>query len=538
MHCEICHRPHHPQKLPFLCAVDARNQLYASRIAHATALIENEALSAEINSALTSPNPTTSDRPAAKTVYLERLKSEDAQAADRTSQIIAQADKLRTEVDAARRDIEERKKNNARRKTDLAEASNGIDSRRSRHVEEAERATQMTKYKWNRSFENMAATRSYLCMEAARLYGLHRIKKGSSMKFELAGIEMIELPGMISRYLSALMNPQRTHADFLPAASPEAISTSLAHISHILMLASHYLAIRLPAEVTLPHRDYPKPTIFSLASSHRHGEVPFPGTVVLPPSEPRDQNQRHVPRPRPLYIDRPLLALAKEDPSTYSLFIEGVVLLAYDIAWACCTQGVPIGDKTSYEDVCNMGRNLYNLLIGNQLTNNPAARLVQSPPSPDATGIPEPPESIKDQLGGNAKPMMGRYSHGTIRTFLGSAEGNEFTRSFKLPNPVKLADRLKKKMLSDADGLDWEMLNDDAWAVEEPMEEGVQGKGKRPGESGQRLFGVESVMSTSTARTALDSTVADSAQVSLDESSSPEKTRPSGTNGWTKLKPR
>lgn len=202
MNCDICHRLHHPQKLPFLCAVDARNQLYASRIAHATALIENEALSGEISSVLTSLDPPSSDVAAGKTVYLGRLKSEEAQAADRTSQIIAQADKLRTEVEAARREIEERKKNNARRKTDLAEASNGIESRRSRHVDEAERAIQMTKYKWNRSFENMAATRSYLCMEAARLYGLHRIKKGNSVKFELAGIEMIELPGMISRCLT------------------------------------------------------------------------------------------------------------------------------------------------------------------------------------------------------------------------------------------------------------------------------------------------------------------------------------------------
>lgn len=538
MNCDICHRPHHPQKLPFLCTVDSRNRLYASRIAHATALIENETLSREISSALAGTDPSSDGSAAGKTIHVESLRSEEAQAADRTSQIIAQADKLRTEIDAARREIAERKNKNARRKADLTEASNGIESRRSRHLDEVERAIQMTKYKWNRSFENMAATRSYLCMEAARLYGLHRIKKGSSVKFELAGIEMIELPGMISGYFRAPVNPQRTFTDSLLAASPEAISTSLAHISHILMLASHYLAIRLPAEVTLPHRDYPKPTIFSLASSHRHGDVPFPGTVVLPPSEPRDQNQKHVPRPRPLYIDRPLLALAKEDPATYSLFIEGVVLLAYDIAWACCTQGVPIGDKTSYEDVCNMGRNLYNLLIGNQLTNNPAARLVQPPPSPDATDTPELPEQIKDHLGGNAKPMMGRFSHGTVHTFLGSAEGNEFTRSFKLPNPVKLADRLKKKMLSDADGLDWEMLNDDAWAVEEPMEEGVQGKGKRQGESGQRLFGVESVMSTSTAKTAMDSTVADFAQVSLDEASSPERLKPSGTSGWTKLKSR
>lgn len=201
MNCDICHRPHHPQKLPFLCAVDSRNQLYAGRIAHATVLIENEALSGEISSALTTASPPSNGEAAGKTIYVERLKSEEAMAADRTSQIIAQADKLRTEIDTARREIAERKDQNARRKADLTEASNGIEPRRSRHVDEAERAIQMTKYKWNRSFESMAATRSYLCMEAARLYGLHRIKKGNSVKFELAGIEMIELPGMISGYL-------------------------------------------------------------------------------------------------------------------------------------------------------------------------------------------------------------------------------------------------------------------------------------------------------------------------------------------------
>lgn len=318
-------------------------------------------------------------------------------------------------------------------------------------------------------------------------------------------------------------------------ASPEAITASLAHIAHILMLASTYLAIKLPAEVILPHRDYPHPTIFSLVSSYRHGEVPFPGTVVLPSATPTDQSPKHVPRPRPLFIDKPLLTLAKEDQSQYSLFIEGVVLLAYNIAWACCTQGVPIGDKTSYEDVCNMGRNLYNLLIGSQLTNHPSARLAQASDDADAA------KPLTDQLGGPSKPMMGRYSHGTTHTFLGSAEGNEFLRTFKLPNPVKLADRLKKKMLSDADGLDWEMLEDDAWAADEPMEDGVQRRSRIPGgESDRRLFGVESVMSTSTARTALDSTIVDFARLDVDRAgtSSPEKARSPGTSGWTKIKSR
>lgn len=295
------------------------------------------------------------------------------------------------------------------------------------------------------------------------------------------------------------------------------------------MLASHYLAIRLPAEITLPHSDYPRPTIFTLSHSYRHGEVIFPGAVALPPTTQSGHSTKHVSRPRPLFIDKPLSVLAKEDPSTYSLFIEGVILLAYDIAWACCTQGVPIGDKSSYEDVYNMGRNLYNLLIGNQLINSPALRLAQTP---DET---EPPEMFPNQLGGN---MMGRWSHGTTHTFLGSAEGNEFLKGFQLPSPVKLADRLKKKMLSDADGLDWEMLEDEAWAPDEPMEEGVQGKHNRAGRSEQRLFGVESVLSTVTAKTMADSTKWEASRLDLDQPPSPGTAKNSGTSGWTKIKSR
>lgn len=502
--------------------------MYEGRIAHATALIENDLLEQQVNAALASPQYSSDDNPASKTVRLEQIKNEETQAADRTSQIIAQADKLRAEVEVAKREIKERKERLARRQADLTQISNGIPARRSRRLEETEKAIHMTKYKWNRTFESTAATRSYLCMESARLYGLRRIKKSS--KYELGGVEMIELPDMIrtSSSYSFEYADELTRLD----ASPEAISASLAHIAHILMLASTYLAIKLPAELTIPHHDYPKPTIFSLASSYRHGDVPFPGSVVIPPNNLADQNQKHVPRPRPLYIDKPLQTLAREDPAQYSLFIEGVVLLAYDIAWVCCTQGVPIGDKTSYEDVCNMGRNLYNLLIGNQLTNNPTTRLAQASDQASAS------ESPAEHLGGPSTPMMGRYSHGTTHTFLGSAEGNEFVRNFKLPNPVKLADRLKKKMVSDADGLDWEMLEDDAWAPDEPMEQGVQRRLRTPGESDRRLFGVESVMSASTARTTQGSIMGDFGRFDVDIPSSPEKARSAGTSGWTKIKSR
>ncbi|KAJ9151913.1 UV radiation resistance protein autophagy-related protein 14 [Pleurostoma richardsiae] len=514
MNCDICHRSHHPQRLPFLCAVDARNRLYEGRVAHAQALLENDSLEQRIDSFLSNSSSVARESPSSSKILAENLKSQEQLAAGRTDEIIAQADRLKAEVEAARRDIEKRKKAIARKRSDLASASNGIAARRTRQLEEAERAIQMTKYKWNRSFENMAGTRGFLCMEAARLYGLRRFKKGNSTRYEIGGVEIVDMPGLNS-------------------ASPEVLSTSLAHISHILMLASHYLAIRLPAEITLPHRDYPRPTIFSLGSSYQHGEIPFPGTASLvPPSESRDRERPHVPRPRPLFIDKPLSTLVKEDPATYSLFIEGVVLLAYDIAWACCSQGVPVGDKSSYEDVCNMGKNLYNLLIGNQLHTNTAGRIFSSANSTPATN------SNDEELGelGKATSLMGRYSHGTAHTFLGSADGNEFVRSFKLPNPIKLADRLKKKLVSEASIPEWEMLEDDAWAADDGMEEAVLVKGRKRGESDRRLFGVESMM---TVQGALDATIAEGKAASgIDERSGTEKSKNAGTSGWTKLKTR
>lgn len=198
MNCDICHRSHHPQKLPFFCPVDGRNRLYEGRIAHATSLIENESLERQINSVFESPKPSSTDDAATRAFRIGSMRSEEVRAADRTSQIIAQADKLRAEVEAARKDIEERRKKVAARKDDMAQISHGIIARRSRQLDDTERSVQMLKYKWNRSFESMAATRSFLSMEAARLYGLRRIKKSS--KYELGGIEMIELPAMIRRY--------------------------------------------------------------------------------------------------------------------------------------------------------------------------------------------------------------------------------------------------------------------------------------------------------------------------------------------------
>lgn len=243
------------------------------------------------------------------------------------------------------------------------------------------------------------------------------------------------------------------------AQTPETISTSLAHIAHIIMLVAHYLAIRLPAEISLPHRDYPKPTIFNLASSYHHSAVSFPGTpgatTIL--NESRTGDSQHLPRPRPLYIDKPLQQLLKDDPSSFSFFLEGVTLLAYDIAWLCCSQGVSIGDKGSFEDICNMGKNLYSLLLSSCLQ-GPGALAVKAPNHANK-------QTAANETGSDN--LVGRYSHGTMFYFLGSADGTELLKTFKLPSPMKLADKLRKKLLGDTPAPDWEILDDDAWKVDE-----------------------------------------------------------------------
>lgn len=198
MDCDICRRPYDSQKLPFLCAVDARNRCYDGRIQNLQMLMENDDLQRQVNELLSSA--TSGTVPVTK-VSVGSSVSQQRVAEDRTSRVIAQAEKLTAEIAGARQEIESRRAALARRKSDLASASNGIAARRARHQEEAEKSIRMQKYKWNRSADAMATTRSFLCMEAAKLYGLRRIKKGASplrYEYRLGGLEVVDLGSMNS----------------------------------------------------------------------------------------------------------------------------------------------------------------------------------------------------------------------------------------------------------------------------------------------------------------------------------------------------
>jgi hypothetical protein len=165
-----------------------------------------------------------------------------------------------------------------------------------------------------------------------------------------------------------------------------------------------------------------------------------------------------MPRPRPLYVDKPLPVLAKEDPAAYALFIEGATYLAWNIAWLCRTQGLDIG-SSDWEDVCSMGQNLWLLLVAKPPC--PPTGL-QGTEDTSRTGNSHSQELLRVPV-----PSLGQFSHGTSHTFLGGAEGNEFMRGWKLSSPMKIVDRVKSNLLGDMAGAEWEVLDERAWEEDE-----------------------------------------------------------------------
>ena len=202
MRCDICHRPHHAKRLPFLCAVDARNRLYEGRVEYARALIQAEEAESQVNDALEKaaaardPKSKLKEPKDVAAARIAWLTAEEQAALERTSHIIAQADKLRSEIEAARKEIAAKKDIIARRRSDLMAVTAGTVSRRARQLDEVERSTQRLRYKWNRIADATAMTRAFLCEEAARLYGLRQIGEGSAKRYEIGGVELFDLHAM------------------------------------------------------------------------------------------------------------------------------------------------------------------------------------------------------------------------------------------------------------------------------------------------------------------------------------------------------
>lgn len=103
-------------------------------------------------------------------------------------------------------------------------------------------------------------------------------------------------------------------------------------------------------------------------------------------------------------------------------------------------------------------------------------------------------------------PMLGHYSHGTAHSFLGASEGTEFMRTWKLPTPTRVVDKLKASLLGEMASAEWELLDEKEW------HDGTMESNQPPLLQGPDIN--DGIEDTSGGR------------------------RPKGTSGWTKLNSR
>lgn len=187
-----------------------------------------------------------------------------------------------------------------------------------------------------------------------------------------------------------------------------------------------------------------------------------------------------------------------------------------------------MGDDSSFEDICDIGKNMYNLLIGPRSRPPPGSRNTSNNSTPTKGGHQNDAETSR---GTPAQAnSIGNWSHGAAHSSLAGAAGQDLIRSWRLPSPTKLADKLKNKLMSEVANAEWEVLDEDAWAIERPNTElgddAVVVGARRSNERGYGL-GMQSFMSMRTIQDANETMRSDG-----------ERDKKLGQNGWTKLKPR
>lgn len=458
MECDTCTQSASSER-PLFCPSCIRSILYEPRLQTAKILLEKEQLATQIERIHSSAEDVGEERKAEdiklngqadRRWFIESTNIKKAQAKERTKKIYEHTQTVKDEIKAAREEIAKRKAALQKRRSESDTLKSQIPGRRKALSDNIKEEIKKTSQSWDVINNKAVETRSFLCREAAHLRGLNQRKKirGGIVKdqYTIGGIPIVDLQAINGTKVNEL-------------------TTSLNNLAHLVVLVSFYLSLRLPAEITLPHSNYPLPTIFTPANSYQGRETPFPGTTPLPsstnsPTTSRHADLRPLPRPRPLFIEPENLKdkiphVAKRDPAAFTFFIEGVSLLAWDIAWICRSQGMYAGTE-SWEDVCNMGRNLWNLL--NVPPQSPTLLRVLS--GRDVRQ--QRTSAMNNNTTESSKPpKLGHFSHDSAHSY--SDRMTDFVRNWKLPKHTMLADPLKRALTSEMSNAEWEMLEQDEW---------------------------------------------------------------------------
>ncbi|KAH0372920.1 hypothetical protein KCU65_g800, partial [Aureobasidium melanogenum] len=443
MECTVCSTVFSSRGQP-TCVSCARALVYQARLDRLADLLNIETLRKQVNSvisllsdhslSLSSSDPEVVDLTEGSKKHTHAQILQESQGTHlRCALINEQANLLKQQIEETRRENVSRQLDIKQRHAEIVRERAEMTSRVPQLLEPLHATIRRSQRRVDKVQARTLEGRTKLCQETARLAGLQQKRR--------------RMPDGTIMYDHAIGGIPITDLRHLNSAQPQLINASLANICRLLITCCHYLSVRLPAEITPPHASYPHPTIFSLQSSYQGFEFPFPGSSSTPSSS-RTLDQRPLPKPRLLHLDRPLVALYKEDPARYNLFIEGISLLAWNVAWLCTSQGLNL--SSAYQAVCPMGLNLFTLF--REHTNRSST-----------------PETTNAEYLTRTNQPFGQFSHASPRQAPASIEGLDAMRNWRAASFARFLDKIKQILLQDMSGAEWEVISGDDFEQEEAV---------------------------------------------------------------------
>ncbi|EGX49624.1 hypothetical protein AOL_s00078g113 [Orbilia oligospora ATCC 24927] len=393
--CQVCER-----QLPRLTCKDCtRDKMYPLRYEIISVLIGNEKLEIEVEEGASNGS--------ACGKFSEALM-EKQELENTITGIQDRVDELRTELEEHRKYLTDLKLKNQKRQQLLKETRNVLFQNKDILVEKVRKDTRVTNTKWNALYERTAESRVFLCREIAGLNLLRQRRKKRAVEYMLNGVVIPDIRQIYN------MNPNN-------------ITVALGHLSHMSVLIATYLGLKLPCEVLLPIRDAPSPSI---------------------------RNPRFN-RARPLSTTQPLPQLHSVDSEQYAMFIEGVSMLVYNVAWLCWSQGLEEA-AAEIEDVWQPGRNMYRLLLCTPTKHHQA--LVQwSEATQEAITATPLPQGKKPQA---VNMFLGRVNHSSAHSFLNSPQGLQHMARWKI-TLNNVIDRTKHLLVSETSNAEWDLIENE-----------------------------------------------------------------------------
>lgn len=550
MECDICGDVSHDRS-KFHCPACARAVLYPHRLEHARVLLNKEKLGKSIDhsvrgtpatsSKATAVNPSAFSPQAIFKLQHERNLSDVQRSQERVAVVVRRSKELQQKIDAYRRELASQKLALERRRRDKSAAVKELQQIRSSTLEPLRKQTRKTQHRLDSQATYLSFSRASLCNMAAKIMSLQPIPSSIpptiSSDIRPPTYELAQLPIPDLRDLNRY--------------SISHINTSTTRIVYLLTVTCSYLSIRLPAEIQPPCQDSPHTWVIPPASSYEPppAKFPYPGlgqnasasTFLKPkaldvafrptptrstttsnassrPSAPTRSTTTTKPPPQPLKlsIDRPRPSarplfltpktppkttdaastppqIAHDDPSQWSIFLEAITLLAWDIAWLCRVQGVDVASN-SFEDVCAIGRNLHALFVVAAGAKEKQYREASTSSSSKRR------ETARAGTGtgtGTDGGSFGRRTHGSAAGFFaGSILASSVPASAseavpQLPDPQLVRDQLRSHLLAEMQGAEWHLLEDEDLKPMAEEEDVLVRKGKGKGRKLVRPLGGE-----------------------------------------------